>query len=159
MAGLVVDRVGRGRCCRLGAGVAAVSDETWFHGGIPGFKAGDVLDAVPYRNRRASCGWCSAHANVLLSTGEAPGYGADEVCAHALYVTSSRLYAKARAAMWGYGDVYRVEPVGDLVQKTDPDLCLEWDVPAARVLAVYDRVVRLSRSEVNRLRRLRPGCG
>ena len=36
-----------------------------------------------------------------------------------MYATTDRLYAKHYASLWGRGDLYRVEPVGELLESTE----------------------------------------
>ena len=65
-------------------------------------------------------------------------------------MTSRRLYAKHHASLWGRGDLYRVEPVGD-VEPSAEDTIETVVCAAARVVAVYDRAVLLSMTERRRL--------
>ncbi|GAB3376370.1 hypothetical protein GCM10027360_53240 [Amycolatopsis echigonensis] len=48
------------------------------------------------------------------------------------------------------GDLYRVEPVGDVDPSTE-DPFDTWTVAAARVVSVYDRAVRLTNGQRRRL--------
>jgi hypothetical protein len=63
-----------------------------------------------------------------------------------VYMTTDREYARHYASLWGRGDLYRVEPVGDL-RRSEEDTVESWTAPAARVLAVYDRAVLLTWSQ------------
>lgn len=63
-----------------------------------------------------------------------------------VYLTTDREYARHYASLWGRGDLYRVEAVGDLTRSTE-DTIETWTAPAARVLAVYDRAVLLTWSQ------------
>ena len=70
-----------------------------------------------------------------------------------VYFTSSRLYAKHYASLWGRGDLYRVEPVGDAVPSSE-DSFETWVAPAARIIAVLDRAVLLTNTERRKLSKL-----
>jgi hypothetical protein len=71
----------------------------------------------------------------------------------AVYFTPIRLYAKFHASLYGYGDLYRVEPVGE-IKLSFEDTVETWTAPAARVLSVYDRAVLLTDTERRKLNRL-----
>jgi hypothetical protein len=60
-----------------------------------------------------------------------------------VYVTTDREYGRFYASKHWLGDLYTIEPVGDLGPSTE-DHFPTWSVPAARVLTVYDRAVRLT---------------
>jgi hypothetical protein len=55
--------------------------------------------------------------------------------------------------MYGRGDLYRVEPVGQMTLSFE-DTVETWTAPAARVISVYDRAVLLTMTERRRLDRL-----
>lgn len=67
-------------------------------------------------------------------------------------MTSDRLYAKHYAALLGPGDLYRVDPMGE-VQRSTEDPIESFHAPVVRVAAVLDRAVRLTVSERRRLER------
>lgn len=119
-----------------------------FHGGVPDLRAGDLI--VPGRERRHhdGCPWCEARQNGGAHLGmDGPSQHQDRV-----YLTSNRLYAKHYASLWGRGDLYRVEPVGDLERSTE-DTVETFMASSARVVAVLDRAVLLTMSERRRLYR------
>lgn len=60
-----------------------------------------------------------------------------------VYVTTDRDYARFYASLYGRGDLYVVEPVGE-AEPSEEDRFPSWTVPAARVRAVYDRCVQLT---------------
>ena len=70
-----------------------------------------------------------------------------------VYFTSSRLYAKHYASLYGRGDLYRVEPVGDVVRSVEDSLD-SWAAPAARIVSVLDRAVLLTNTERRKLSKL-----
>lgn len=119
-----------------------------WHGGVPGLRVGDLLEPGHDRFLHDGCPFCEARA-----AGEAH-LGIDPPSAHQdrVYVTTNRLYAKHHASLWGRGDLYRVEAVGDLVRSTE-DTIETYTAPAARVLAAYDRAVLLTWTERRRLDR------
>jgi hypothetical protein len=119
-----------------------------FHGGIPDLRAGDLIEPGHGRKSHAGCPWCAARERGGSHQGiDGPSLHRDRV-----YATTSRLYAKHYASLWGRGDLYRVEPVGELEQSIE-DHIDSWTAPAFRVAAVLDRVVLLTDSERRRLLR------
>lgn len=69
---------------------------------------------------------------------------------HGVYVTTHRLYAKHYASLFGRGDLYRVEPIGDLRPSTE-DSMPTFVCDRARVVQVYERAVLLTMTERRRL--------
>ena len=62
-----------------------------------------------------------------------------------MYVTTDREYARLYAFGVPRGDLYRVEPIGELIETTGrQDHAPSWAAPAARVIAVYERFVHLT---------------
>lgn len=119
-----------------------------FHGGIPGLRVGDLIEPGHGRRHHDGCPWCEARAKGEAHLGmDGPSQRQDRV-----YATSSRLYAKHYASLWGRGDLYRVEPVGEAERSTE-DSIETWCAPALRVVAVLDRAVLLTMSERRRLDR------
>lgn len=119
-----------------------------FHGGVPDLRVGDLI--VPGRERRHhdGCPWCEARNQGEAHLGmDGPSQHVDRV-----YLTSNRLYAKYYASLWGRGDLYQVEPVGE-VEKSTEDTVETFMAAAARVVAVLDRAVLLTMSERRRLDR------
>jgi hypothetical protein len=120
-----------------------------FHGGVPGLRVGDLIQPGHERQLHDDCLWCQARANNV------PGpAGIDDRTGRRdrVYATSSRLYAKHYASLWGRGDLYRVEPVGEPEPSTEDSIdsiC----APSLRVAAVLDRAVLLTDSERRRLHR------
>ena len=120
-----------------------------FHGGVPDLRPGDLIQPGHERKTHDDCPWCEARA-----TGETVPGGIDPLAAQPdrVYLTTHRLYAKHYASLWGRGDLYRVDPVGELEESTE-DTIPTWTSPAARVLAVVDRAVLLTPTERRRLYR------
>lgn len=104
----------------------------YFHGGYPGLKPGDLLlppDATGTEHR--------------LSAVSAELGGPEHATrTDVVYLAADRDVARAFAAFYPDGALYRVEPEGDL--EPDPDSGipgLSWQCPAARIAAVVDPVV------------------
>lgn len=117
-----------------------------FHGGVPGLRPGDLIEPGHTRKAHDGCAWCAARA-VLPPTLDGNAGHADQV-----YLTPHRMYARYYASLYGRGDLYQVEPIGDLVRSTE-DTVETWRAPAARVLVAVDRAVLLTMSERRRLDR------
>jgi hypothetical protein len=132
----------------------------YWHGGIPGLKPGDLV--VPgERHYVDGCAVCESKRrgeNYRLA-----GVAVDPINAHEdmVYVTTDREYARFYASKYPRGDLYTVEPVGDMVDVGSEDPFPTWAVPAARVVSVYDTYVCLSsgqrRTLLNRWRRVDQG--
>ena len=120
-----------------------------YHGGIPGLRVGDLIEPGHERQAVKDCPWCKARAK-----GEAGPGGIDGPSVHHdnVYATTHRLYAKYYASLYGRGDLYRVETVGD-APRSDEDSFETYRAPALRVLAVLDRAVLLTMTERRRLAR------
>ena len=117
-----------------------------FHGGAPGLRPGDLILPGHDRSHHDGCPWCEARARGEAHEGmDGPSQRPDRV-----YATPNRLYAKHYASLYGRGDLYRVEPVGDLERSTE-DTIGTWCAPALRVIAAVDRAVLLTPSERRRL--------
>jgi hypothetical protein len=116
----------------------------YWHGGVPDLRPGDLIQPGRERRQHDGCVFCEARASgsaVMAPDGspiDAPTGRPDRV-----YMTSDRDYARFYASLYGYGDLYRVEPVGDVEPSTE-DHFDTWCAPAARVVAVVDRAVRLT---------------
>jgi hypothetical protein len=120
----------------------------YYHGGVDGLRPGDLLLPGHPRKSHDGCPWCAAREN-----GEAHLGMDGPSLMSGVYVTSSRLYAKHYASLWGRGDLYRVEPVGDLVPSSE-DSFETWVTPGARIIAVLDRAVLLTNTERRKLSKL-----
>lgn len=76
-----------------------------------------------------------------------------------VYVTTDREYARFYASKYPTGDLYRVEPPDDVLDMLDvgsEDPFPTWALPSVRVVAVYERAVRLThRQRVTLLERWR----
>jgi hypothetical protein len=115
----------------------------YFHGGIPGLRPGQLITPHP-PNVVDGCKVCAAKA-----AGQQPvveGLGVVDPLTERpdrVYVTTDRDYARFSASKFPRGDLYVVEPVGDIEPSTE-DHFPTWCVPAARVVSVYDRYVQLT---------------
>lgn len=139
----------------IGEDARVLSDErvaggvSYWHGGFPGLGVGDIVRAGHERRAHDGCPWCEARAAGAAGPGDIDG---PSLRSGRVYLTTSRLYAKHYASLWGRGDLYRVEPVGD-VEPSSEDTIETVTASAARVLSVYERAVLLTMSERRRLLR------
>lgn len=112
----------------------------------PGLRPGDVIEPGHERKSHDSCAWCAARS---VLPPERDGYAAHD---DRVYLTPHRLYARYYASLYGRGDLYQVEPVGELQRSTE-DTVETWTAPSALVIAAIDRAVLLTHSERRRLYR------
>lgn len=127
----------------------AMSRVWYWHGGAPGLRTGDLILPGHQRKHHDGCPWCEARARQAEGGAASP---IDPLAEHPdmVYATTHKLYAKHFASLYGYGSLYRVEPVG-AVQRSPEDTVPTWMAPAWRVLATVDRMVLLTWSERRRL--------
>lgn len=118
---------------------------TLFHGGVPGLKPGDTIAPGHARKKHEGCPWCEARER-----GEAYAGLDGPSEEHGVYSSPHRLYAKFYASLYGYGDVYQVEPVGEARRSTE-DSIETYIADEVRVRAVIHRAVRLTPAERRRL--------
>ena len=121
-----------------------------YHGGIPGLTPGDRIEPAPNTRHREGCPICAARAEgqTLVIDGQAvdgPTGRHD-----AVYVTSDRLYAKFYASM-AAGDLYSVEPVGEVGLSPEDPMIESFTCAAATVDTVVERSVVLTEAELRRL--------
>lgn len=104
----------------------------YFHGGVPGLKPGHLIlppDTTGTEHRLSA----------IAAEHNGPAYSTRT---DIVYVTTGRDVARAFAAFYPDGALYRVQPEGEL--EPDPDSGipgLSWQCPAARIVAVVDHVV------------------
>lgn len=123
-----------------------MSQPRLFHGGVPDLRPGDLITPGHDRRSHEGCAWCEARAKGEAHQGmDGPSLRTDRV-----YATTNRLYAKHYASLWGRGDLYRVDAVGD-VQRSTEDTIESYCCEQLQVVAVIDRAVLLTRSERRRL--------
>lgn len=117
----------------------------YFHGGVPGLKPGDTIIPSP-PHVIDGCKVCEARA--MGQTATVGGAAIDPPTGRPdrVYITSDRDYARFYASRYWYGDLYTVEPVGQLEPSTE-DPFPTWCVPSARVASVYTRAVLLTPSQ------------
>lgn len=118
---------------------------TYFHGGAPDLRRGDLIAPRPPGDERHlvdGCPVCEARR-----AGAPSDYDRNHNFA-AVYVTTARWVAEGFANGYPLGAVYRVEPIGELVEDpeqpanvTEP---VSFAVPSARVLSVLDPLVRMT---------------
>lgn len=110
-----------------------------FHGGAPGLDVGDVLTKEHWSDPRELAGDLGMPSELI-----APGK-------RAVYITSDALFAASFAAKKPLGDLYRVEPHGEI--GPDPDFAdhkdLSFACESATILEVLHRQVKPTRE--NRL--------
>lgn len=115
-----------------------------WHGGAPDLRVGQLIEPRPHTDQRhliAGCAICEARRR-----GEQ--HEDDDNDPTFVYLTTDREYARMYAAGYPRGALYRVEPVGELVAlSVEQDPRPSWAAPAARVLAVYDACVTMTRKE------------
>ncbi|WP_324787068.1 hypothetical protein [Streptomyces sp. H51] len=115
----------------------------YFHGGVPGLKPGDLLTSHP-PYVVAGCTVCRAGAQGQTATmGDGQAVDPSTGRPDRVYITTDREYARFYASRYWYGDLYTVEPVGELELSAE-DPWPTWCVPAARVVSVYTRAVQLT---------------
>jgi hypothetical protein len=109
----------------------------YFHGGKPGLTPGElILPGMP--NFIDGCPVCDAHKAGQQHALEPLTKHGDRV-----YITTDREYARFYASKYPRGDLYTVEPIGDLAP-SEEDRFPTWHVEAARVRGVYDVYVQLT---------------
>lgn len=118
-----------------------------FHGGVPGLRAGDMIEPGHARHAHDGCAWCAARSELPPERDGLPRHP-DRV-----YLTPERLYGRYYASLYGRGDLYQVEAVGELQRSTEDNM-ETWTAPAARVLVAVDRAVLLTPGERRRLYRV-----
>lgn len=122
----------------------------FWHGGVPGLRAGDLIApraAGDIGHLVDGCKTCDARRAGQQSEEDNndPAF---------VYVTTDREYARLYAAGYPRGALYRVEPIGELIETTGlKDPYPSWAVAQARVIAVYDPVVQLTPKQVRRVER------
>jgi hypothetical protein len=128
----------------------------YWHGGVPGLKVGDLV--VPHPPAVIDgCPICTARARGENYT-DGQGRVIDPATGRPdrVYITTDRDYARFYASKVWLGDLYTVEPVGQLEASTE-DPFPTWVCASARVVSVYTRAVRLTdrqrRALINRWRR------
>ncbi|WP_063752620.1 hypothetical protein [Streptomyces sp. NRRL S-350] len=125
----------------------------YFHGGAAGLQVGDRLVPKPPLIAHPNCPECKARAagvQIRLPDGrlsEPPTGQPDKV-----YISTDKLYARYYASMRWLGDLYRVEPEGEVVRSTE-DAFDTFICSAAVVVQVIDRAVRLTPKERRQLDR------
>lgn len=115
----------------------------YFHGGIPDLRPGDLITPHPPRVVDG-CPICVARA--AGQTAVVEGLGPVDPATlrpDRVYVTSDREYGRFYASRWYRGDLYVVEPVGEL-EPSSEDRFPSWTCEAARVRSVYQRCVLLT---------------
>jgi hypothetical protein len=111
--------------------------ERYFHGGVPGLEVGDLL--VPGHHHFVDgCPVCAA-----LQEGRPTPFDQPNQTPERVSITTDREYARHYASKYPQGDLYVVEPIGDLHASAE-DHFPTWTVERARVTSVYARLVTLT---------------
>lgn len=122
-----------------------------YHGGAPDLEPCDLIEPGHSRDtQHDDCPICRKRRE--------QGPDAPEGTRHpeTVYCTTSRLYAKLYASLYGRGDVYQVEPLGELVPSDEGDPEGSYRCPLLRVKRVVDVHVTLTDKERRRLARQHP---
>lgn len=110
----------------------------YFHGGVPGLNAGDVLTGGHSRQVVDGCPICAGRNAGKPTLLDPPTLHPDR-----LYVTSDREYARHYASTYGRGDLYDVIPLDEVLDSTE-DRFPTWSTTRARVRLVVARRVLLT---------------
>lgn len=109
-----------------------------YHGGVPGLAVGDlVLPGHSRDHHHPGRPWCEARARGETYGGDGPSHRL------AVYVTTDRSYARFHASLYGLGDLYEVEPIGEITP-SEEDPVPSWTCESARVALVVQRAVLLT---------------
>ena len=148
---------------------------TYYHGGIAGKRAGDILIPSP-PHEVDGCPICVARAaGRICRVGEYRAWaaqfgerarpimealaGADDMepidppsAKSAVYISTHQIYARWYAAR-SQGDLYAVEPIGG-VERSEEDPFPTWTCYRARVVRVIERRVTLTRKDRRKITKL-----
>lgn len=121
-----------------------------YHGGRPGLRVGDVITPeMGGRPAHEGCLFCEARQQEAVG-GQRSVIDSLPTHRDRVYATPNRLYAKYYASLWGRGDLYRVEPVGEAVRSGE-DTIESWHAPGWWIVKIYERAVLLTWTERRRL--------
>lgn len=132
-------------CRQSGAGPTM----RYWHGGAPGLRPGDIIEPRPANDTAHLIDGCPV-CEGRRAGHQLPG---DDNLPGLVYVTADRDYARVYAAGYPRGALYRVDPIGELVDRSANDPVASWGCQAARVLSVYDPLVTLTDKQVRMLLR------
>lgn len=121
-----------------------MTDHRLYHGGFPGLTVGQVLAGGNERRSHDGCAWCAART-AGTAVHDPASHRPDRV-----YVTTDREYGRFYASLYGYGDLYRVEPVGP-VEVSDEDGFPSWTATSVVVRGIVARAVLLTPGQRRRL--------
>ena len=126
--------------------------ERYFHGGIPGLRPGNRLEGGQQRPVHAGCQICAARARGKVATVAGIPIDMPSGRPDRIYITTDKDYARFYASLYGRGDLYLVDPVGE-IEPSPEDHFPTWTVEAAVVVEVYQAAVLLTTSQRRRLQR------
>lgn len=112
----------------------------YWHGGQPGLRPGDFI--VPSEPHYLDdCPICQAKKAGVSTAIDPLSSRPDRV-----YVTTDREYARFYASKYYRGDLYCVEPLGE-IEPSKEDHFPTWTCERARVVSVYDRYVQMTNKQ------------
>lgn len=109
----------------------------YFHGGKPGLRPGEYVVPSP-PHYVDGCAICEAKKQGRDVPYDPANHRPDQV-----FVTIDREYARFYASKLPRGDLYVVDPEGELVESSE-DHFPTWSCPRARVVSVFARFVVLN---------------
>lgn len=118
-----------------------------WHGGMPGLRPGDVLTGGHERRTHPGCPFCEARSNGRTLVVDGHPVDGPSARPDRLYLTSDRAYARFYASLWGRGDLYRVEPIGDLEVSVEDHAFPSWIAESATVLSAPERAVLMTMTQ------------
>lgn len=122
----------------------------YWHGGAPGLRAGDLIEPRTHDDTRHLVDGCA----VCVARRQGDQLAEDNNDPNLVYVTTDRDYARLYAAGYPRGALYRVDPIGELTDRTGThDPLPSWGCPSARVIAVYDACVTITPKRLRKLKR------
>lgn len=116
-----------------------IGNYKYFHGGVKNLKRGDYVSAplITFNAR---------HAPYISDADKAEGHCKNDK----VYVTTDLNAARAYASSYPFGDVYEVEPLGNISADPDaPDVSLMCD--AAKVISIVQRKVKFKAKRLERM--------
>lgn len=117
----------------------SVDPSVLYHGGVRGLVVGEsIVPGHSRDDRHPDCRVCAQRA-AGVSTLDPKSARPDRV-----YVTADRDYARQYASLYGRGDLYIVEPIGELEPSAEDISIPAWTVPSARVVAVLQRNILMT---------------
>jgi len=111
-----------------------------------------ITPALGGRPQLDGCPICEQRAK-QAEGGAAPPIDGLPAHPERVYATTSRVYARYYASLWGRGWVYGVAPTGDDVERSAEDSIESYHAAEWRIVSVLERAVLLTWPERRRLYR------